>query len=270
MTVVNQQYRKLNPAGGTPREISEVVNNLMDGKSNNTGSFRLESANASETTIYNERVGYSSTILLSPTSITAASDYLPYGSFQSDQSQTIASTTTAYVMTFNITDFQKQISMVSSSRFTVEYAGLYNLQFSAQFTNSSVFVQDISIWFRKNGTDIPASNSEFSIANQHGAVDGRLIAALNFYVPLDEDEYVEIVWSATSTSVQMQNIPTQTSPTRPSSPSVIATIQYVSSDGYAENTFSLPYISSKAKGSFVVSHPYNDLDDKTYDYIVVG
>jgi len=37
MTVVNQQYRKLNPAGSQPREISEVVNNLMDGKSNNVG-----------------------------------------------------------------------------------------------------------------------------------------------------------------------------------------------------------------------------------------
>ena len=34
-------YRKLNPSGALPREISEVVNNLMEGKSNNTGTITV-------------------------------------------------------------------------------------------------------------------------------------------------------------------------------------------------------------------------------------
>lgn len=65
MTVVNQQYRKLNQSGATPREISEVVNNLLDGKSNNTGYFSTTAA-ATTTTLYNERIGFDSVIIFTP------------------------------------------------------------------------------------------------------------------------------------------------------------------------------------------------------------
>lgn len=73
MTVVNQQYRKLNPAGAQPREISEVVNNLLDGKSNNTGYFST-TASAKSTIIHNERIGYDSVILFTPMDDKAASE----------------------------------------------------------------------------------------------------------------------------------------------------------------------------------------------------
>ena len=73
MTVVNQQYRKLNPAGATPREISEVVNNLMDGKSNNTGYFDT-TVSTTTTTLYNERIGTDSAIIFTPMNDKAASE----------------------------------------------------------------------------------------------------------------------------------------------------------------------------------------------------
>ena len=66
-------YRKLNPSGAEPREISEVVNNLVEGKSNNTDSVTLAVASATTTTIYDERIGYNSVILLMPTTANAAS-----------------------------------------------------------------------------------------------------------------------------------------------------------------------------------------------------
>jgi hypothetical protein len=66
-------YRKLNWQGGTPREISEVVNNLVEGKSNNTGEITLAVASATTTTIYDERIGYNSVMLLMPTTANAAS-----------------------------------------------------------------------------------------------------------------------------------------------------------------------------------------------------
>lgn len=73
MTIVNQQYRKLNPAGAQPREISEVVNNLVDGKSNNTGYFDTTSSTTT-TTLYNERIGTDSAILFTPMDDKAASE----------------------------------------------------------------------------------------------------------------------------------------------------------------------------------------------------
>lgn len=73
MTVVNQQYRKLNPSGAQPREISEVVNNLVDGKSNNVGDFTTTQSTTT-TTIYNERIGFNSAIIFTPMNDKAASE----------------------------------------------------------------------------------------------------------------------------------------------------------------------------------------------------
>jgi hypothetical protein len=66
-------YRKLNPAGSTPREISEVVNNLVEGKSNNTGTITLAVASATTTTLTDERIGYDSVIVFMPRTSNAAS-----------------------------------------------------------------------------------------------------------------------------------------------------------------------------------------------------
>lgn len=71
--IVNQQYRKLNVTGGSPREISEVVNNLVEGKSNNIGYFSTV-PNASSQIIYNERIGFDSAILFTPMNDKAASE----------------------------------------------------------------------------------------------------------------------------------------------------------------------------------------------------
>lgn len=115
------------------------------------------------------------------------------------------------------------------SKMTVDYAGVYNLQFSAQVTNTDVQIHDIDIWFRKNGTDIAASNSRFSVPNSHGGVDGHLIAALNYYIDLNPADYIEIMWHVNDAGLKLEHIAAGTSPTRPATPSVIATMQFVSS-----------------------------------------
>jgi hypothetical protein len=66
-------YRKLNPAGATPREVSEVVNNLVEGKSNNTGNFTTTQSTTTST-IYDERIGYESVILFTPMNDRAATE----------------------------------------------------------------------------------------------------------------------------------------------------------------------------------------------------
>jgi hypothetical protein len=152
----------------------------------------------------------------------------PFGSFCSTQDQTAANTTTAYAMTLNTTEVANGVSVANNSRITVDHPGVYNLQFSTQFINTDSAEQDVSVWFRKNGTDIVRSNSEFTVHNRHGSVDGRLIAALNLFVEMNTNDYVEIMWRATSTTVSIQHLAAQTTPTRPETPSVIATLSYVS------------------------------------------
>jgi hypothetical protein len=59
---MSNQYRKLPYQGGSPREISEVVNNCVEGKLNSTGSFTV-SAGTTTTNVTDKRAGANSIIL---------------------------------------------------------------------------------------------------------------------------------------------------------------------------------------------------------------
>ena len=115
------------------------------------------------------------------------------------------------------------------SKITVDYAGLYNLQFSFQFVNTDTQIHDTDVWIRKNGTNIANSNSRFSVPNSHGGVDGHLIAALNFFLDMDPGDFVEVMWHTDDVKISIQQLPTAASPTRPATPSAIVTMSYVSS-----------------------------------------
>jgi hypothetical protein len=153
----------------------------------------------------------------------------PYGAFQDGTNQTAANTTTAYAITFDTTDFNNGVTLSNSSRFNVSQAGIYNIQFSVQFKNTTNDGQDVDIWFKKNGTNIDNSNSRFHLSQRKSSGDpSHLIAALNFFVSLAANDYVEIMWRPTSTSVSIEHFATSSTPTRPAVPSVIATVSFVS------------------------------------------
>ena len=69
----SDMYRKLAWTGGNPREVAEIVNNLVEGKSNNTGDFTT-AVSATTTTLYDERIGYNSVILFTPMNDKAAQE----------------------------------------------------------------------------------------------------------------------------------------------------------------------------------------------------
>jgi hypothetical protein len=154
---------------------------------------------------------------------------LPYGAFQDSTDQTAANTTTAYAVTFNTTDFTNGVTLSNSSRLNVAQAGIYNLQFSIQFKNTTNDGQDVDVWLRKNGTNIANSNSRFHPpARKSGGDPSHLIAALNLFVSLAANDYVEIMWRPTDVGVSLEHFATSSSPTRPAVPSAIATLSFVS------------------------------------------
>lgn len=267
---MRDMYRKLPMLGGQPREVAEVVNNLIEGKTNNTGDITLVASGATSTTIYDERIGYYSYIGLEPKSQTAASTYYPYGAFQDSTDQSIATTTATANISLNTTDYALGTSLVDGYKIKVDYSGLYNVQFSLQFVNTDTQIHDVDVWFRKNGSDISNSNSKFSIPNSHGGTPGHLIAALNFNVELAKNDYVHLAWATDSTQVTIEQLAAQTTPTRPATPSAIVTIQYLSANSYTTNLFTEPYISSQSQGQATISHPANTGTDKVYRYIIVG
>jgi hypothetical protein len=153
----------------------------------------------------------------------------PYGAFQDSTDQVAANTTTAYAVTFDTTDFNNGVTLSNSSRLNVSQSGIYNVQFSIQFTNTTNSSQDVDVWFRKNGTNIDKSNSRFGFAPRKGAGDPfHTIAAINYFVSLNANDYVEIMWRPTDVGVSIEQYPAGTSPTRPAVPSAIVTLSFVS------------------------------------------
>ena len=258
-------FRRLPQQGGTPRDVAEIVNRTLDGKINSVGTITLATGGATTTTLYDPRISEDSIILFVASSAAANTDNVPYGAFQDTTDQSAASTTAAYAITLNTTDFSNGVSIVSNSRITFSTGGIYNIQFSIQFANDNSQIEDVDVWFRKNGTDIAGSNSKFSVPNKHGSVKGHLIAALNFYNQVNAGDYVEIMWSTTNTAVILEHLPTQTSPTRPSTPSVIVTANKVD-----ESSTSDVYASNQIQGQCTVNHFANSTADKTYKYVVLG
>jgi hypothetical protein len=135
------------------------------------------------------------------------------GTYQVSVSQTVASTT---------------ITGTCKSKVRCEIAGTYNIQFSVQFVNTDNNIHDTDIWMRKNGVDVPDTNSQFSVPNRHGGTDGHLIGALNLFVDLAADEYIELMWATTDTSTTIEYIAAKTGPVRPATPSVILTVSIAS------------------------------------------
>ena len=153
----------------------------------------------------------------------------PHGAFQDSTDQTAANTTTAYAITFNTTDFSNGVTIASNSRITVADAGIWNLQFSIQFTNTTNASQDVDVWFRVNGTNAANSNSRFGFAPRKGVGDPfHIIAAMNYFLTLNATDYVEIMWRTTDVGVTIEQYAASASPTRPAVPSAIVTMSFVS------------------------------------------
>jgi len=145
-----------------------------------------------------------------------------WGAFFSTSTQGNPVANTANLITVNNSDLSNnQVEIgATSSQIKVLNKGVYNFQFSAQYEKTDGGKDDFSLWFLKNGTNISNSNSEFSIHDSNG----KLIAALNFVISLEANDYIQLAWSSADTNMELKFVAAQTTPTRPATPSVIITV----------------------------------------------
>jgi len=168
-----------------------------------------------------------------PTGPTGAGGTLGYwGSFWDTTDQTAPAANTAYMVTLNSADPDNSgISVVSGSRVTFAYAGVYSLTFSIQFVNTDTQIHDVNVWLRKNDSgssgDVPDSDSRLSIQQRHGGIDGYGLMTVNFVLKLAAGDFIEMVWAVTSTQISIQTVPAGTAPVSPAIPSVIFTATQV-------------------------------------------
>ena len=158
----------------------------------------------------------------------------PYGQFQSQTDQTAAAIDQAYAVTYDQSDFLDGVTLSSGSHLTVPFEGVYTVTFSIQFQNTTNDVQDVDIWLRKNGTDVPDTNSQFSISPRKNAgSSSHLIATTSIMVELAANDYIQLMWHTTNTGVTMQHFPAVTysagvTPAIPATPSAIVQVEFMS------------------------------------------
>lgn len=153
-----------------------------------------------------------------------------YGSFQDSTSQT-GSTTAGVAFTFNTDDFGGAggVTISNSSRITVPNTGIYNLQWSGQFSSDSTASTDVWVWVKKNGTaDIAGSTGLIGmLARKNAGIPSHVISGWNYFLSLNANDYIELYWLKEASTTTLTYFAASTSPAYPSTASIIATINQI-------------------------------------------
>ena len=154
-----------------------------------------------------------------------------WGSFWDSTSQIAAAIDTAYPIKLRQVDTASRgIRVISDTRLTIDHPGIYSTTFSIQFSNTDNSIHDTNIWLRKNGVDVPASDSRFSVIARHGSVDGNVIGCVNFVLGVTTNDYLELMWATSNVAAYIHAEVAQTSPfAHPSIPDIICTVVQVAS-----------------------------------------
>jgi len=157
----------------------------------------------------------------------ARTKYFNHGAWQSLLTQTgnIAAGTP---FTYEVPDVTDGVTLVSGSRLTVPIAGVYNIQWSGQFQNVENDIEDVTVWLRIDGVDVPGSAGVISLAaRKNASIFGRTIVGWNYFLSLTAGQYVQIVWLPSIATVTVPSFPASITPAHPSTASVIVTVNQV-------------------------------------------
>ena len=102
--------------------------------------------------------------------------------------------------------------------------GYFNIQFSAQLSRTTGgSSQQVSIWLRKNGVDVPQSNTHINVV----ANSNKSVASWNWFLGCNANDEIQIMWSVTDVAIQLlAELPNLVVP-HPATPSLIVTISKV-------------------------------------------
>lgn len=146
-----------------------------------------------------------------------------FGAFSSSQTQTNTGVSGINLTTVDTTDIPDGFTVVSGHQFTAQASGVYNLQFSAQLQTKNASDNSIEFYLRKNGVDIPNSNTALDVKGGQK----KTVAAWNYFCPLASGDYIQLVWYSADTNMELVAASGLTNPPRPNIPSVIVTLNSI-------------------------------------------
>lgn len=158
-----------------------------------------------------------------------SADALPYASLAGrayisaySTSDQTGNTGAATAVKLGTTGFSAGISVANNgsgdpTRITYAAAGTYMIAPSLQFANSDTNDHDVTIWFRKNGTDIANSATVLSVPK--AADGGNAFFQIVLYEQVTAGQYLEIMWLPANVAVTLDYI--AAGAIAPAAPSVI-------------------------------------------------
>jgi hypothetical protein len=146
------------------------------------------------------------------------------------EAQPVPSATTSAALALTTTDASNQIAIdtIDNTKVNFSVSGYYNIQFSAQMLSFDGTIDNVTFWFRQNGTDVANSAGIVSIPAIHGGVAGAAIVSWNIVLPINAGQYIQLLFASTTGNTVCSTYPPATAPTRPASPSIILTATFVS------------------------------------------
>lgn len=154
----------------------------------------------------------------------------PNATYSSSSTQAIANVTLGQAITFNTIEVERGIQLQTSggvgSQIYVKQPGDYLISISAICNTTSGSNKVMSMWFRKNGSDIPLSNTTLRITSNNPQV-----MAVTFIYTLAQNDYIELVMAGETTNCEIYAAPAvvaPSTPVQPAVPSIVLTMVQVS------------------------------------------
>lgn len=142
----------------------------------------------------------------------------PYATFYTNTDQSIDINTATVINNWIEADTNR--SYLDGNKFYVEETGDYFFQFSCMFIKTNASAGTADMWIRKNGIDIPDSNTRITLAGSNAEVT----MTVGLILDLDAGDYLQMVSSASASNTLLSHSPAGVGP---AVPGVIATLNLV-------------------------------------------
>ncbi len=111
------------------------------------------------------------------------------------------STSAATAVTFNTNTSGTGINVLTNTQITFTEAGTYMVAPNLQFRNTDAADNDVTIWLRKNGTNL--ANSATIVTVPKAGDGGTTFFQILFYETVTAGQYIEIMWLPENVAVTL-------------------------------------------------------------------
>ena len=146
------------------------------------------------------------------------------------EAQTLASASVAAPLALLSTTSSNGVALDATDKTKIVFstAGYYNIQFSIQMLTFDNTIDNVTVWFRLNGVDIPYSAGLATVPAIHGGKPGTAIISWNLVQPVNAGDYIQLLFASDTGNTVAATYPPGTSPVHPISPSIIVTATFTS------------------------------------------